>query len=122
MWNLSGPGIKPTSPALAGGFLTTGPPVSLPLIFLSKNKRYTFHFHQELYRTVYLLFCSTTFCCFFQATSQFRLPKIVYLLEQKTVSGVFTVFQRIKIFSLREFYKDQDKWTSEKAMSDEYSG
>ena len=26
MWNLPGPGIKPTSPALAGGFLTTGPP------------------------------------------------------------------------------------------------
>ena len=26
MWNLPGPGIVPTSPALAGGFLTTGPP------------------------------------------------------------------------------------------------
>ena len=26
MWNLPGPGIKPVSPALAGGFLTTGPP------------------------------------------------------------------------------------------------
>ena len=25
-WNLPGPGIKPSSPALAGGFLTTGPP------------------------------------------------------------------------------------------------
>ena len=25
MWNLPGPGIKPVSPALAGGFLTTGP-------------------------------------------------------------------------------------------------
>ena len=26
LWNLPGPGIEPTSPALAGGFLTTGPP------------------------------------------------------------------------------------------------
>ena len=26
MWDLPGPGIKPMSPALAGRFLTTGPP------------------------------------------------------------------------------------------------
>ena len=26
MWNLPGPGIKPVSPALAGGFFTTEPP------------------------------------------------------------------------------------------------
>ena len=26
MWDLPGPGIKPVSPALAGGFLTTVPP------------------------------------------------------------------------------------------------
>ena len=26
MWNLSGPGIEPVSPALAGRFLTSGPP------------------------------------------------------------------------------------------------
>ena len=26
MWNLPEPGIEPTSPALADGFLTTGPP------------------------------------------------------------------------------------------------
>ena len=26
MWNLPGPEIEPMSPALAGGFLTTGPP------------------------------------------------------------------------------------------------
>ena len=25
MWDLPGPGIKPVSPALAGGFLTTAP-------------------------------------------------------------------------------------------------
>ena len=31
MWDLPRPGIKPVSPALAGGFLTTGPPgKSLP--------------------------------------------------------------------------------------------
>ena len=26
MWSLPGPGIEPMTPALAGGFLTTGPP------------------------------------------------------------------------------------------------
>ena len=26
MWDLPGPGIKPVSPALAGGFFTTEPP------------------------------------------------------------------------------------------------
>ena len=32
MWDLSGPGLKPVSPALAGGFLTTVPP-GKPLTF-----------------------------------------------------------------------------------------
>ena len=35
MWDLPGPGIKLKSPALAGGFLTTGPPEkSFPSFFL----------------------------------------------------------------------------------------
>ena len=34
MWNLLGPGIEPASPALADGFLTTGPLVVIvPLFF-----------------------------------------------------------------------------------------
>ena len=32
MWDLPGPGIKPVSPALAGGFFTTEPP-GKPLLF-----------------------------------------------------------------------------------------
>ena len=32
MWNLPGPGIEPVSPALAGRFLTTGPPGESPLL------------------------------------------------------------------------------------------
>ena len=28
MWDLPGPGLEPVSPALAGGFLTTAPPLS----------------------------------------------------------------------------------------------
>ena len=34
MWDLPGPGLKPVSPALAGGFLTTAPP-GKPLYFLT---------------------------------------------------------------------------------------
>ena len=36
MWNLLGLGIKPMSPALAGGFLTTRPP-GKPYFKLFKN-------------------------------------------------------------------------------------
>ena len=40
MWNLPRVGIKPTSPALEGIFLTTGPPGKLPFaIFIQKQKR-----------------------------------------------------------------------------------
>ena len=31
MWDLPGPGLKPVSPALAGGFLTTAPPGKPPI-------------------------------------------------------------------------------------------
>ena len=34
MWDLPGPGLKPVSPALAGGFLTTAPPGKPPSLFL----------------------------------------------------------------------------------------
>ena len=30
MWDLPGPGLKPVSPTLAGGFLTTAPPGKSP--------------------------------------------------------------------------------------------
>ena len=30
MWDLPGPGLEPVSPALAGGFLTTVPPGTVP--------------------------------------------------------------------------------------------
>ena len=36
MWNLCGPGIKPVSPALAGGYLATGPPGKSFLVILSQ--------------------------------------------------------------------------------------
>ena len=43
MWDLPGPGIKPMSLALAGGFLTTGPPgkprafLTVQLFFIRKD-------------------------------------------------------------------------------------
>ena len=37
MWDLPGPGIKPVSPALAGGFLTTAPP-GKPYLSIFKEK------------------------------------------------------------------------------------
>ena len=37
MWDLPGPGLEPMSPALAGGFLTTAPPVKSPSMFQMKH-------------------------------------------------------------------------------------
>ena len=38
MWDLPGPGLKPVSPALAGGFLTTAPPgKSLQFLIIMNN-------------------------------------------------------------------------------------
>ena len=37
MWDLLGPGLKPVSPVLAGGFLTTVPP-GKPFASLMRNK------------------------------------------------------------------------------------
>ena len=34
MWDLPGPGLKPMSPALTGGFLTTEPPGKSLITFL----------------------------------------------------------------------------------------
>ena len=37
MWDLSGPGIEPVTPALAGGFLTTAQPGKSPNLLLNKS-------------------------------------------------------------------------------------
>ena len=37
MWGLSGPGIEPVSPALAGGFFTTEPPGKLAVSLLNSS-------------------------------------------------------------------------------------
>ena len=37
MWNLPGPGIEPGFPALAGGFLTTGPPRKSSIAFVREE-------------------------------------------------------------------------------------
>ena len=60
------------------------------LWFLSKNKSHSFHFHQELYWTIYSLFCFTTFCCF---TGNFTIPSF-----QRTALGAFCSFPGNWIF------------------------
>ena len=37
MWDLPGPGIKPVSPELAGGFVTTVPPGKSPTFLREKG-------------------------------------------------------------------------------------
>ena len=57
MWDLPGPGIKLVSPALAGGFWTTGPPGKSP-VYLKKKKPQLF-----IYLTVSSLSWGTWYLC-----------------------------------------------------------
>ena len=50
MWDLPGPGIKPLSPALADGFLTTGPPEKSSPFLFPENYSDKFNFFNG-YRT-----------------------------------------------------------------------
>ena len=52
MWDLSGPGLEPVSPALAGGFLTTVPPGKSLVDFFFFV---VYHFNSLLYFSVYFL-------------------------------------------------------------------
>jgi len=71
------------------------------LLFLSKNKRHMFHFHQELYWTRYSPFCSTTICHF---SGNFIIPSFQYFifLSKELFQMLFTVFQGIEIFSIKK--------------------
>ena len=43
MWDLSGPGLEPMSPILAGGFLTTAPPGKPGILYLLTSLTYFSH-------------------------------------------------------------------------------
>ena len=90
------------------------------LWFLSKNKRHIFHFHQELYWTMYSPSYSTTFCHF---SGNLIIPSSQNLsFWAKNCSRCLLQSSReLKYFPLREFCKDQNKWKSEGTMSGEYS-
>ena len=63
------------------------------LQFLSKNKRHTFHFHQEFYWTTYSPFCSTILCHFPQS--------YLFLLNKELFQVPFRVFQGTESFSIK---------------------
>ena len=90
------------------------------LWFLSKNKRHIFHFHQELYWTMYSPFCATTFCHF---SGNFIIPHSQNFLSfwaRNCSRCLLQSSRELKIFPLREFCKDRNKWKFEGAMSGEY--
>ena len=89
--------------------------------FLSKNKRHTFPFHQELYWTMCSLFYSTTSCHF--SDSFIKIPSsqnVLSSLSEELFQVPFKVLQKLKYFPLRKLHKDWNKWTCECAMSAEY--
>ena len=96
------------------------------LLFLSKNKRYTFHFHvktEELYWTMYSPFCSTTFCHF---SGNFIIPSSQNFLSFWAKNCSRCLLQSSRklnfFFSLTEFCKDLNKWKPQGAMSSENNG
>ena len=74
------------------------------LWLLNKNKRHSFHFHQELYWTTYSPFWSTTFCHF---SGNFIIPSSQNFLSfwAKNWSRYLLQSSReLKFFPLREFF------------------
>ena len=68
---------------------------------------------------MYLPFCSTIFCQF--SGNFIILPKTFCLFEQRTVPSAFCSLPgNWNFIPFREFFKEQNKWTSEGAMSGEY--
>ena len=90
------------------------------LPFLSKNKRHTSHFHQELYWTPYSPIFHYLLSVFRQLHNSI-FPKLFIFLSKELFQVLFTVFQGIEIFPLREFCEDWNKWKSKGAMSGDYS-
>ena len=80
-------------------------------LFLSKNKRHSFHFHQELYWTTCSPLCSTVFCHF---SGNFIIPSSPSFLSFRTVPGaLYSLPGNWNFFPLREFCKDQKRWMKE---------
>ena len=88
MWDLPGPGIKPVSPALAGGFLTTAPLREVPTIcsfnLLESIRIYSFTTYQVFkdLRTLEFQFQQNVFAIFFKYLNSiymFQIPKCIVI-------------------------------------------
>ena len=79
------------------------------LQFLSKTTRQIFHFHQELYWTIYSPFWSTTFCHFLGNFIILIFPKLFIFLKKNCSRFLLQSSNELNyIFPLREFCKDQN--------------
>ena len=90
------------------------------LWFLRKNKRHIFHSHQELYWVTYSPFCSTTICHFAGNFIILSSQNFFSFWAKNCSRCLLQSFRELKLFPLREFCKDRNKWKSEGAMSGEY--
>ena len=91
----------------------------VPLVFLSKNKRHTFHFYHELYWTMCLSFCSAKFCHFSGNCIIASSQNFLSFWAKNCSRCLLQSFRKLKFFPLREFCKDHNKWKSKGAMSGE---
>ena len=74
----------------------------VPSVLKVKIKDTFFYFHQELYRTVYSLFCSTTFCHF---PGNFIIPfsqnLLFYFLAKNCSKAFYNLPEKENIFSIK---------------------
>lgn len=73
--------------------------------FLKVKIRYIFHFHAELYQTMYASFCSTNFCRLSGNSINPSSPNCFIFLSKELFQGPLPVFQGIEIFSVKRFVK-----------------
>ena len=88
--------------------------------FLSKNKRYSFHFHQELCWTTYSKLCSTIFCHF---SGNFIIPSsqnFISFWAKNYFRCLLQFYGEVKFSPLTDIVKKINKWKPESAKSSEY--
>ena len=98
MWDLPGPGLKPMSPALAGGFLTTVPPgKSLSILHLA----------------VYI--CPCHHLIFTKVDKQFNGERID--ISTNSVGTIWICMQNMSLsFILTPYIKINSKWITETSL------
>ena len=96
MWDHPGPGMEPVSPALAGGFLTTGPPRTSPRRFFCLFVCFGFFFCFVLFLRRFLTDLIVDSFFFFTKQNTSMLCSLLSIIRDKQ-AWVFLLFRLISV-------------------------